>query len=165
MNKHFLQHIQIKNFKCFDDFEADGFGRVNLIGGKNNVGKTAFMEACYINAHAQDLKSFLNGLISIKVRRENLNILCGFKEDRQQFLELSNNIFVESNYNRIFYQIEDKEGIKKYHFECSEHSLDVNVNDFSFEINKILNVEFIDNFGQANWEIISNYSSVQKKDE
>jgi AAA15 family ATPase/GTPase len=27
--------------------------RVNLIGGKNNVGKTAFMEACYINV--QDL--------------------------------------------------------------------------------------------------------------
>ncbi len=35
MNKHFLQQIQIKNFKCFDDFKADGLGRVNLIGGKN----------------------------------------------------------------------------------------------------------------------------------
>ena len=47
--KHFIKDIEIKNFKCFKDFKADGFGRVNLIGGKNNVGKTAFMEACYIN--------------------------------------------------------------------------------------------------------------------
>jgi AAA15 family ATPase/GTPase len=49
MSKHFIKNIEIKNFKCFKDFKAKGFGRVNLIGGKNNVGKTAFMEACYIN--------------------------------------------------------------------------------------------------------------------
>ena len=49
MSDHFIKNIEIKNFKCFEDFKADGFGRVNLIGGKNNVGKTAFMEACYIN--------------------------------------------------------------------------------------------------------------------
>lgn len=75
MNKHFLQHIQIKNFKCFDDFKADGFGRVNLIGGKNNVGKTAFMEACFVNVSAQNIKSFVEALIGIKIMRENLNLL------------------------------------------------------------------------------------------
>ncbi|MCB4778668.1 MAG: AAA family ATPase, partial [Sulfurovum sp.] len=46
--KHFIKNIEIKNFKCFNDFKAEGFGRVNLIGGKNNVGKTAFMEACFL---------------------------------------------------------------------------------------------------------------------
>ncbi|SFV56550.1 FIG00565050: hypothetical protein [hydrothermal vent metagenome] len=51
MSEHFIKNIEIKNFKCFEDFKAEGFGRVNLIGGKNNVGKTAFMEACYINSH------------------------------------------------------------------------------------------------------------------
>ena len=48
LNKHFIKNIEIKNFKCFEDFKAEGFGRVNLIGGKNNVGKTAFMEACFL---------------------------------------------------------------------------------------------------------------------
>ncbi len=48
MSEHFIKNIEIKNFKCFEDFKAEGFGRVNLIGGKNNVGKTAFMEACYL---------------------------------------------------------------------------------------------------------------------
>ncbi|MCB4777091.1 MAG: AAA family ATPase [Sulfurovum sp.] len=46
--EHFIKNIKIKNFKCFKEFKAEGFGRVNLIGGKNNAGKTAFMEACYV---------------------------------------------------------------------------------------------------------------------
>ncbi|MDQ7089944.1 MAG: hypothetical protein Q9M50_04785 [Methylococcales bacterium] len=49
MSEHFLTNIEVKQFKCFGDFKAKGFKRVNLIGGKNNIGKTAFMEACYIN--------------------------------------------------------------------------------------------------------------------
>jgi AAA15 family ATPase/GTPase len=49
MNEHFIREIEIKNYKLFTDFRAEGFGRINLIGGKNNVGKTALMEACYIN--------------------------------------------------------------------------------------------------------------------
>jgi len=50
MSEHFIKQIEIKDYKLFKDFKADGFGRVNLIGGKNNVGKTAFMEAIYMNA-------------------------------------------------------------------------------------------------------------------
>ena len=48
--EHFIKKIEIKNYKLFKDFKAEGFGRVNLIGGKNNVGKTAFMEACYLSS-------------------------------------------------------------------------------------------------------------------
>jgi AAA15 family ATPase/GTPase len=48
MRKHFIKNIAIKKFKCFEDFSANGFQRVNLITGKNNVGKTTFMEACFL---------------------------------------------------------------------------------------------------------------------
>ena len=48
MNKNFIENIEIKNFKCFDDFKAKEIGHINLIGGKNNSGKTSFMEACYL---------------------------------------------------------------------------------------------------------------------
>jgi len=48
MSEHFIKAIEIENFKCFKNFKAEGFLRVNLIGGKNNVGKTAFLESCYI---------------------------------------------------------------------------------------------------------------------
>ncbi|MEM6256092.1 MAG: AAA family ATPase [Cyanobacteria bacterium P01_D01_bin.156] len=40
-----LTSIQIENFRCFDQIKVDGLNRVNLIAGKNNVGKTAFLEA------------------------------------------------------------------------------------------------------------------------
>ena len=62
MSEHFIKNIEIKNFKCFEDFKAEGFGRVNLIGGKNNVGKTAFMEAIYIS----NSKKNLNHIIRIR---------------------------------------------------------------------------------------------------
>ena len=165
MNKHFIQQIHIKNFKCFDDFTTEGFSRVNLIGGKNNVGKTAFMEACYVNVHAQETYSFVRALEGIKFMRENLNILFGLKDNTQLFIEQSNHIFVDSNCNKVSYRINDNEGIKTYHFQFKNQTVEVNVNEFSFEKIDIPNIKFIDNFGLDSIEIISNYSSVQKKDQ
>jgi AAA15 family ATPase/GTPase len=64
MNENFITEIEIKNFKCFEDFKANGFKRVNLIVGNNNVGKTALMEACWIyeqNKNSADMKeAFIN---------------------------------------------------------------------------------------------------------
>ncbi|MBL0703064.1 MAG: hypothetical protein JJV95_03665 [Sulfurospirillum sp.] len=44
----FLKDIEIKQYKCFKNFNVNGLKRINLIGGKNNIGKTAFLEACYL---------------------------------------------------------------------------------------------------------------------
>ncbi|MDM8545511.1 AAA family ATPase, partial [Candidatus Venteria ishoeyi] len=103
MDSHLLQEIEIKNFKCFDNFKASGFKRVNLIGGKNNVGKTALMEACFINVHAQDIKKFTGALVDIKRMRETLNRLMAFIQDKnksisvQTYLEKNNHFFSSSN--------------------------------------------------------------------
>jgi len=163
MDKHLLTEIEIKNFKCFEDFKADGFKRVNLIGGKNNVGKTAFMEACFVNVIAQDIKTFLNSLYAIKYMRENLNILSGDKKNIKKYIEQSNNIYTKSNINLALFKIEDAEGIKQYIFDFNKQYIKVNINAFSYEINDIDNIDFIDNFGLSNGEIISNYSTIQKK--
>jgi predicted ATP-dependent endonuclease of OLD family len=164
MTEHFIQDIHIKDFKCFTDFKAKGFARINLIGGKNNVGKTAFMEACFVNLHAQDIKGFVTALRDIKLMRENLNIVDGLRSDTQQFIEQSNYIFVQSNLNTSSFKVADKGGVKKYFFECNNQHVDVNVKEFSFEKRVIFGIEFIDNFGLTNNEIIRNYSTVQKKD-
>jgi AAA15 family ATPase/GTPase len=42
-----IQSIEIENFRCFDKTEIKGFGQINLITGKNNVGKTCLLEALY----------------------------------------------------------------------------------------------------------------------
>jgi len=71
MNSHFITEIEIKNFKCFDSFEAKGFKRVNLIGGKNNVGKTTLLEVLYINANGENENEFLNAVFRALRGRDN----------------------------------------------------------------------------------------------
>jgi len=75
MSEHFIRNIEIKKFKCFEDFKAEGFGRVNLIGGKNNVGKTAFMEACYLGYDTKFESVLVRKLIIIELQRDVLNFL------------------------------------------------------------------------------------------
>ncbi len=165
MSEHFIREIEIKNFKCFKDFKAEGFKWVNLIGGKNNVGKTAFMEACYINVYAQNLKAFTASLFNIKFMRENLNILNGDKYETRKYIEQSNNIFTKSNINLATFKIEDINGIKEYIFEFNKKNIKVNSNLFSYDIKWIENIQFIDNFGLSNIEIINFYVAIQKKKE
>ena len=43
-----IKSLAIKNFRCFRSLEVNGLKRVNLIAGRNNVGKTAFLEAVWI---------------------------------------------------------------------------------------------------------------------
>ncbi len=84
MNNDFIEQIEIKQFKCFKNFKADGFGRVNLIGGKNNVGKTAFMEACLLS-RAESTEDLYKKLLEIQTHRDAINQLLS-TTDRQQDL-------------------------------------------------------------------------------
>ena len=44
MKNHFIENLKFENFKCFQDLRVENIKGVNLISGKNNVGKTAFLE-------------------------------------------------------------------------------------------------------------------------
>jgi len=44
-----IQNFEIHNFRCFGKTKISEFSRINLIGGKNNSGKTALLEALYLN--------------------------------------------------------------------------------------------------------------------
>ena len=48
-----LKEIEIQNFRCFEHIKISGLERVNLIGGKNNAGKTALLEAVFLNVAPQ----------------------------------------------------------------------------------------------------------------
>jgi hypothetical protein len=43
-----LDSLEIKNFRCFEHLVIEKLGRVNLIVGKNSVGKTALLEALWL---------------------------------------------------------------------------------------------------------------------
>lgn len=46
-----LDSLEIKGYRCFEHLTIEKLGRVNLIVGKNNVGKTALLEALWIYAN------------------------------------------------------------------------------------------------------------------
>ena len=49
--------FSVKNFRGFDDLTIEGLGRINLIAGRNNVGKTALLEALWIHYGAANPNS------------------------------------------------------------------------------------------------------------
>ena len=124
MSKHFIKEIEIRNYKCFKDFKAEGFSRVNLIGGKNNVGKTAFMEACYIGVSSEDVRSFTTVMTDVKLMRENINIFADFmnnkKVNTEIYFELLSGIDILINQEKYFFEIQENDGIKKYIFQIKE---------------------------------------------
>ena len=165
MDNH-LTNIEIKDFKCFKDFQADGFKRVNLIGGKNNVGKTAFMEACYVNVSSRNIDIAWTALSSLYLSRNNLEYL-GKELTREHIidtLEFNEEFNTVSNINKVIFLLLNKDGKKEYIFELNDKKTIINSNDFSYNVKSNLIVSFIDNFGLTNNNLKDSFEAVQKKD-
>ena len=60
--------FRVKNFRCFKDLQINDLGRVNLIAGKNNTGKTALLEAMYLLSGNRSLKTLLRRSVAIRTR-------------------------------------------------------------------------------------------------
>lgn len=54
MSNLVLDSLEIKNFRAFQHLRIEKLGRVNLIVGKNNVGKTSVLEALWLYAEQGD---------------------------------------------------------------------------------------------------------------
>lgn len=74
MSTQHIENLQISNFKCFERLEVAGLGQVNLIGGKNNIGKTAFLEAMelLLSSHSVSSLAFMVDCI-LKRRQDEKN--------------------------------------------------------------------------------------------
>src|SRR5438045_3958182 len=59
--------FEIQNFRGFKQLSLGGFRRINLITGKNNVGKTAILEALFLHSgsYNPELTLVLAGLRGI----------------------------------------------------------------------------------------------------
>ena len=88
-----LDSLQVKGFRAFEDLQIPKLGRVNLITGKNNVGKTCLLEALQVYARRGEP----NVLQSLLVRRDETYHSGNMKpEERAKFLADVRHIF----YNR-----------------------------------------------------------------
>ena len=74
-----LKSLEIKNFRALEDFKVNQLGRVNLIVGKNNSGKSSILEALRIHAaHGQRwVLAELAASHNERYRTDNLHLLAG----------------------------------------------------------------------------------------
>ena len=109
MSEHFIKEIEIKDYKLFKDFKAEGFGRVNLIGGKNNVGKTAFMEACFLSEKVISFDRVSANLLYLSNIRYNLCSTIIVGKNFKKLLDNYKKIEISSNLNNLSFEfITDK---------------------------------------------------------
>ena len=87
-NSGFYSGITIQRFRQFKNLELNNLGKINLILGPNNVGKTSILEAIYIHSCYGNIRLILDNLILPKVSQSK-NI-SGFLEVGDQILSLFN---------------------------------------------------------------------------
>lgn len=167
MNPHFLTNIHIKQFKCFTDFKAEGFKRVNLIGGKNNVGKTAFIEACYINVCA-----VISAICDVGYRRERIlhsndrfNSRGSLFEKIQIYLEYIQEYESTSNLNQLHFFIQEQLAEKTYTFEVNNKKLFFHsIAQLGFDDDYSANIQYIDSVGYNNRWLLNSFEEIQRDD-
>jgi AAA15 family ATPase/GTPase len=166
MNEHFLTDIEIKQFKCFTDFKTSGFKRVNLIGGKNNIGKTAFIEACHINVSSVNVNTMITAIHDIKFRRENLNLIRKkIPLSDVLLLDTTRSYVAGSNLNKTEFFIIEKDATKSYQLNIYDELKFINAKELNIIFEYIDNIQFIDNYGWDDDELIEAYQAIQKQDQ
>ncbi|MCK5877704.1 MAG: AAA family ATPase, partial [Candidatus Marithrix sp.] len=79
MINHYIKNITIENFKCFQNLQVEGIERINLIGGKNDIGKTAFLEAVELLVSSSTAKDLAVNAHKILIRRQTNNVKISIK--------------------------------------------------------------------------------------
>lgn len=105
-----LENIYVNHYKCFDEFEASGFGRINLIVGDNNVGKSALLELIRISQNIQNIRMFHNTMIKIFKNRDLSS------EDMKLFFQKFNDFKIKNNNDNF-------EILIKYYQDLKEEDL------------------------------------------
>jgi AAA15 family ATPase/GTPase len=89
-----ISFIEIENFKTFDKLKIEGFKRVNLISGKNNLGKTALIEALNLNLSSVDFNNLAKTIKDVLKRRGDDIELDFFKQG-------NSNLFIKTDKRNI----------------------------------------------------------------
>ncbi|MDX9988739.1 ATP-binding protein [Thiothrix unzii] len=142
-----LDSLHIKNFRCFEDLTIPSLGRVNLIVGKNNSGKSTLLEAVSVFSalnEADDKYSVLNNLLETlshisksrgkdeqrdtKIFGNNLN------ENNKKFHNGESGFELTDNDKKINYKVFiKKENDNKFKFFINEFDFKINTSTLEIE--------------------------------
>ena len=84
-----LTSIEIKNYRVFMDLVIPKFGRVNLVVGKNNVGKSTLLEALWLYSQ----KGNPSVLVDLLRSRDEYSRVSRFSEDLKERMWDIKNLF------------------------------------------------------------------------
>jgi AAA15 family ATPase/GTPase len=115
MQNHFIQNLTFNNFKCFKNININNIKRINLISGKNNIGKTSLMEGielCVSSSHTLNLS--INLYEMMKRRQSKLRQRRDFELD-----------FIFENASNVELTVNDKNIKIKYSETMQEESDDL----------------------------------------
>ncbi len=66
MSNLILNSLEVRNFRTFRDLKIEHLGRINLLVGKNNVGKTSLLEAIRLYASRASTPAFIWEIMSAR---------------------------------------------------------------------------------------------------
>ncbi len=168
MQEHFLSNIEIIDYKCFKNFIAKDFKRINLISGRNNVGKTAFLESLLINLYSISPTKMTYAIGIYNLTRDQLEFIHNEKIHTiiDEFkLKIENTTFeAKSNINNSKFKTVNENGKKELNFMINGNDIKININEFSFGTDDIKNIKYLDKFGMSNKEIKELFDVIQKKE-
>lgn len=131
MKNNFISNISIINYKCFKNLQIEGIERVNLIGGKNNVGKTAFLEAIELLVSSNETSDLAVNLYKLLKRRQNNNIDIDFIRNDETKVQIST-----ANQNCEIGLLVPDDFLTEEMFSFS-----INDNEKSLSIDKLLDID------------------------
>lgn len=152
MKNHFINNIHIENFKCFQNLQIDGIETVNLIGGKNNVGKTAFLEAVELLAFSNKNYDLAINIYKLLKRRQtkDSDILLDFFKENETIVKIT----TTNKKLRLLIQ-DDSEEVKdiipttKLFYAINDDEKSVSIDKLLGQINRRINVENINFIGST----------------
>lgn len=75
MGNLFLNSLEIRNFRGFRHLQIEHLERVNLIVGKNNVGKTNLLEALQMYAHRDSMPTIISEIMETSQPSEEITCI------------------------------------------------------------------------------------------
>lgn len=94
-----MKSLEIKNYKNLKNFNIDSLSKVNLIVGKNNVGKSSLLEAISIYCSKGDVSQLKNIL---DLRGESVDFRRDMENQQNEELERFSSLFSDRNIESFF---------------------------------------------------------------
>ncbi|MRJ06052.1 MAG: hypothetical protein C6I01_00835 [Epsilonproteobacteria bacterium] len=90
-----IRWVEIENFRNFSYLKMEGLGDVNIIVGKNNTGKSTFLEALFLSIDSKTAPSLLRSTLETIFKKRGISpsLLLNNREEFEDFENLITNSF------------------------------------------------------------------------